>query len=125
MDTGSFSLHHYKVQNYSLYNFQLVLFMLDDAHMFCLEDQIKDEIRGVLDITEQILGQFGFQNYEINQSTRPEKSVGNDNIWEKATIALRKHWTIRVGIWEYKVDEGGGAFYGPKSENSYRLQFCA
>ncbi|GJN22049.1 hypothetical protein PR202_gb09579 [Eleusine coracana subsp. coracana] len=84
----------------------------DDAHIFCLEDQIRDEIRGVLDLTEQILGQFGFRGYEINLSTRPEKSVGNDDIWEKATIALKE--ALDDKGWEYKVDEGGGAFYGPK-----------
>nr|CAB3458463.1 unnamed protein product [Digitaria exilis] len=84
----------------------------DDAHIFCLEDQIQDEIRGVLDLTEQILGQFGFRYYEINLSTRPEKSVGNDDIWDKATIALKN--ALNDKGWEYKVDEGGGAFYGPK-----------
>ncbi|KAF8668590.1 hypothetical protein HU200_051764 [Digitaria exilis] len=87
-------------------------FTQDDAHIFCLEDQIQDEIRGVLDLTEQILGQFGFRYYEINLSTRPEKSVGNDDIWEKATIALKN--ALNDKGWEYKVDEGGGAFYGPK-----------
>jgi threonyl-tRNA synthetase len=114
MATADSSLRHYMVQQYSLcyFIFQLVLFMQDDAHIFCLEDQIKDEIRGVLDLTEQILGQFGFQNYEINLSTRPEKSVGNDDIWEKAMIALKE--ALEDKGWEYKVDEGGGAFYGPK-----------
>ena len=86
--------------------------MQDDAHIFCLEDQIQDEIRGVLDLTEQILGQFGFRYYEINLSTRPEKSVGSDDIWEKATVALKN--ALNDKGWEYKVDEGGGAFYGPK-----------
>ncbi|XP_066391084.1 threonine--tRNA ligase, chloroplastic/mitochondrial 2-like isoform X1 [Miscanthus floridulus] len=87
-------------------------FTQDDAHIFCLEDRIKDEIRGVLDLTEKILGQFGFRYYEINLSTRPEKSVGTDDIWEKATIALKN--ALDDKGWEYKVDEGGGAFYGPK-----------
>ncbi|CAL5083772.1 unnamed protein product [Urochloa decumbens] len=87
-------------------------FTQDDAHIFCLENQIQDEIRGVLDLTEQILGQFGFRYYEINLSTRPEKSVGSDDIWEKATIALKN--ALDDKGWEYKVDEGGGAFYGPK-----------
>ncbi|GJM86654.1 hypothetical protein PR202_ga02533 [Eleusine coracana subsp. coracana] len=84
-----------------------------DLDLFSIqEDQIRDEIRGVLDLTEQILGQFGFRGYEINLSTRPEKSVGNDDIWEKATIALKE--ALDDKGWEYKVDEGGGAFYGPK-----------
>lgn len=84
----------------------------DDAHIFCLEDQIKDEIRGVLDLTEEILSRFGFDKYEVNLSTRPEKSVGDDDIWEKATSALKD--ALDDKGWSYEVDEGGGAFYGPK-----------
>ncbi|CAN1156129.1 Threonine--tRNA ligase, chloroplastic/mitochondrial 2 [Linum perenne] len=87
-------------------------FTQDDAHIFCLEDQIKDEIRGVLDLTEEILLQFGFNRYEVNLSTRPEKAVGDDHIWEKATSALRD--ALDDKGWIYEVDEGGGAFYGPK-----------
>ncbi|KAI4308472.1 hypothetical protein L6164_031548 [Bauhinia variegata] len=87
-------------------------FTQDDAHIFCLEDQIRDEIRGVLDLTEQILLQFGFDKYEVNLSTRPEKSVGDDNIWERATTALRD--ALDDKGWTYQIDEGGGAFYGPK-----------
>ncbi|KAL5729762.1 threonine--tRNA ligase [Ranunculus cassubicifolius] len=87
-------------------------FTQDDAHIFCLEDQIKDEIRGVLDLTEEILLRFGFDKYEVNLSTRPEKSVGADDIWEKATVALRD--ALDDKGWDYQVDEGGGAFYGPK-----------
>ncbi|ONK68508.1 uncharacterized protein A4U43_C05F12570 [Asparagus officinalis] len=87
-------------------------FTQDDAHIFCLDDQIKDEIRGVLDLTEEILLQFGFRKYEVNLSTRPEKSVGTDDIWEKATIALRQ--ALEDKGWDYQIDEGGGAFYGPK-----------
>ncbi|KAK4386352.1 Threonine--tRNA ligase, chloroplastic/mitochondrial 2 [Sesamum angolense] len=84
----------------------------DDAHIFCLDDQIKDEIRGVLDLTEEILLQFGFDKYEVNLSTRPEKSVGGDDIWEKATVALKD--ALDDKGWSYQIDNGGGAFYGPK-----------
>lgn len=87
-------------------------FTQDDAHIFCLEDQIRDEIKGVLDLTEQILLQFGFDQYEVNLSTRPEKAVGGDDIWEKATSALKD--ALNDKGWSYEVDEGGGAFYGPK-----------
>nr|XP_010913171.1 threonine--tRNA ligase, chloroplastic/mitochondrial 2 isoform X1 [Elaeis guineensis] len=87
-------------------------FTQDDAHIFCLDDQIKGEIRGVLDLTEEILLQFGFRKYEVNLSTRPEKAVGNDDIWEKATAALRD--ALDDKGWDYQIDEGGGAFYGPK-----------
>ncbi|XP_050205671.1 threonine--tRNA ligase, chloroplastic/mitochondrial 2 [Mercurialis annua] len=87
-------------------------FTQDDAHIFCLEDQIKDEIRGVLDLTEKILLQFGFSKYEVNLSTRPDKSVGDDDIWEKATAALKD--ALDDKGWSYQIDDGGGAFYGPK-----------
>lgn len=87
-------------------------FTQDDAHIFCLDDQIKDEIRGVLDLTEEILLQFGFDKYEVNLSTRPEKYVGDDIIWEKATSALKD--ALYDKGWSYQIDEGGGAFYGPK-----------
>ncbi|GAQ89131.1 threonyl-tRNA synthetase [Klebsormidium nitens] len=87
-------------------------FTQDDAHIFCLPSQIADEILGVLDLTEAILRQFDFTKFEVNLSTRPEKAVGSDGIWERATTALREALD-RKG-WEYGIDEGGGAFYGPK-----------
>ena len=87
-------------------------FTQDDAHIFCLPSQLEDEIVGVLDLTEKILNKFGFLKFDVMLSTRPEESVGTDDIWNKATTALigalvRKNWG-------YSVDEGGGAFYGPK-----------
>ena len=87
-------------------------FTQDDAHIFCLPNQIADEILGVLNLTEQILSDFGFNNYEINLSTRPSKSVGTDEVWELATVALKE--ALDSKGWNYIVDEGGGAFYGPK-----------
>ena len=87
-------------------------FTQDDAHIFCLPEQIGDEILGVLNLTEEILSAFDFKNYEINLSTRPEKSIGEDGVWELATKGLIEALD-RKG-WAYKVDEGGGAFYGPK-----------
>ena len=87
-------------------------FTQDDAHVFCTEAQIEAEILEILDLTLDILGSFGFENYEIVLSTRPEKSVGSDEIWDKATSALRAALENR-GL-SYGVDEGGGAFYGPK-----------
>ena len=87
-------------------------FTQDDAHIFCLPEQIGDEILGVLNLTEEILSAFDFINYEINLSTRPEKSIGEDGVWELATKGLIEALD-RKG-WAYKVDEGGGAFYGPK-----------
>lgn len=87
-------------------------FTQDDAHIFCTEAQIEQEILGVLNLAELILSTFGFENYEINLSTRPEKYVGSDEIWEKSTNALKQ--ALDQKGWNYVVDEGGGAFYGPK-----------
>jgi threonyl-tRNA synthetase len=87
-------------------------FTQDDAHVFCLPEQIGDEILRVLNLTEKILSTFDFRSYEINLSTRPEKSIGDDAVWDLATRGLIEALD-RKG-WAYKVDEGGGAFYGPK-----------
>ena len=87
-------------------------FTQDDAHVFCLPEQIGDEILRVLNLTETILSTFDFKTYEINLSTRPEKSIGDDAVWDLATKGLIDALD-RKG-WSYKIDEGGGAFYGPK-----------
>ncbi|MFB2834451.1 threonine--tRNA ligase [Floridanema evergladense] len=87
-------------------------FTQDDAHIFCLPEQVSEEILGVLNLTEKILSDFGFTEYEINLSTRPSKSVGDDAVWELATEALIK--ALNTKGWNYVTDEGGGAFYGPK-----------
>jgi len=93
-------------------------FTQDDAHIFCLPEQLEDEIVGVLDLIETILTRFGFSKYDIMLSTRPEKSVGGSDIWEAATVALRG--ALEKKGWEYGVDEGGGAFYGPKIDVKIR-----
>ena len=87
-------------------------FTQDDAHVFCLPEQISDEILKILDLTERILSAFDFSNYEINLSTRPEKSIGEDAVWNLATKGLIE--ALERKGWAYKIDEGGGAFYGPK-----------
>ena len=87
-------------------------FTQDDAHVFCLPEQISDEILKILDLTERILSTFDFSNYEINLSTRPEKSIGDDAVWDLATKGLIE--ALERKGWAYKIDEGGGAFYGPK-----------
>lgn len=87
-------------------------FTQDDAHIFCREDQLKDEIQKVLDLTLYILKTFGFSEYDIYLSTRPEKFVGSLEIWDKSTEAL-KEALIDKGL-EYKIDYGEGVFYGPK-----------
>ena len=87
-------------------------FTQDDAHVFCLPEQISDEILKILDLTERILSTFDFNTYEINLSTRPEKSIGDDAVWDLATKGLIE--ALERKGWAYKIDEGGGAFYGPK-----------
>ena len=84
----------------------------DDAHIFCRPDQVSDEVNGVLDLTFFLMRSFGFSDYDIMLSTRPEKAVGEDDQWELATESLRATLVER-GI-DYQMDEGGGAFYGPK-----------
>jgi len=88
-------------------------FTQDDAHIFCRPDQVEDEVLAALDLTLFIFRTFGFNEYEVYLSTRPEdKFVGDPDAWDKATESLRQA-IQRRGL-EYHVDEGGGAFYGPK-----------
>ncbi|MDA8168762.1 MAG: threonine--tRNA ligase [Nitrospiraceae bacterium] len=87
-------------------------FTQDDAHIFAREDQIEDEVQRILDFTLFVLNTFGFYNYDIYLSTRPEKYVGSDENWERATNALRLALE-KKGL-KYAVDPGEGVFYGPK-----------
>ena len=84
----------------------------DDAHIFCRQDQVKDEINKVLDLTIEMLSYFGLTEYQLNLSTRPDKAVGDDTQWNIAISALRE--TLEERKIKYGIDEGGGAFYGPK-----------
>jgi len=87
-------------------------FTQDDAHIFCREDQLEEEIFNILDLNLLILKRFGFSEYDIYLSTRPEKSVGTDSHWEESTSAL-KQALEKKGL-EYEIDPGEGVFYGPK-----------
>ena len=87
-------------------------FTQDDAHIFCTPDQVEDEIGGVLELTFELLDAFGFADYSIALSTRPEKYVGDPEMWDHATQSLQGALEKR-GL-PFTVDEGGGAFYGPK-----------
>ncbi|MFL2751159.1 MAG: threonine--tRNA ligase [Dehalococcoidia bacterium] len=84
----------------------------DDAHIFCREDQVQEEVNQVLDLTFHLLKTFGFNDYRIMLATKPEKAVGEDAKWDIATQALKD--TLNSRQIDYEVDEGGGAFYGPK-----------
>ena len=86
-------------------------FTQDDAHIFCTPDQLNVEIKKVLDFVDDVMGIFGF-SYEVELSTRPQKSIGSDEIWEHATQALIQALEDK-GL-EYHICKGEGAFYGPK-----------
>jgi len=87
-------------------------FTQDDAHIFCTPDQIEEEILRVLRFSLKMWRDFGFEDIGVYLSTRPEKAVGEPERWEQATEALRR--AIEADGLPYEVDEGGGAFYGPK-----------
>jgi len=86
-------------------------FTQDDAHIICMPEQLNDEIKGVIDFVTYVMGIFGF-DYEVEISTRPEKSIGSDEDWERATAALTG--ALRDKDIPFAVHEGEGAFYGPK-----------
>ena len=87
-------------------------FTQDDAHIFCRFDQLEDEVVGVLDLARFMMETFGFINYQVFLSTRPEKYAGSLEFWEKATETLRQA-LARLKI-DYSIDPGEGVFYGPK-----------
>ncbi|MEJ2313598.1 MAG: threonine--tRNA ligase [Nitrospirota bacterium] len=87
-------------------------FTQDDAHIFVREDQIEEEILKVLDLTLFVLRTFGFEDYDVYLSTRPEKFVGTEEHWEKATRALEE--ALKAKGLKYEEDPGEGVFYGPK-----------
>ncbi len=87
-------------------------FSQDDAHVFCRPDQIGDEVGGVIDLTLLFLKKFGFEDFEVFLSTRPDKFVGEEEDWENATEAIKS--VLAAKNLNYSIDEKGGAFYGPK-----------
>ena len=94
-------------------------FTQDDSHIYCTEDQLQDEIASLLDFVMSVLRTFGFDEFTANLSTKdPNKYVGDDAIWDRATTALRNALE-RYGL-SYKVKEGDAAFYGPKIDIDVR-----
>ena len=87
-------------------------FTQDDAHIFCRPDQVEDELSGVLDLMQFMMTSFGFDEYQLFLSTRPDKYAGTVSMWEEATEAL-KHVLDKLHLY-YEVDPGEGVFYGPK-----------
>jgi len=93
-------------------------FTQDDAHIFCTEDQIQDEVSSFIDFLYSVYADFGFNDVIIKLSTRPEKRVGSDEVWDKAEAALEQALNAKNLDWE--LQPGEGAFYGPKIEFSLR-----
>ena len=91
--------------------FRVREFTQDDAHIFCTADQIEEQIIEVVDFVDKIMSTFEF-NYKMMISTKPEKAVGSDDVWEISTNALKN--AMDKNKLAYEIDEGGGAFYGPK-----------
>lgn len=87
-------------------------FTQDDAHIYCTKEQVKDEVKNVIKLVQKVYAKFGFQNVHLELSTRPEKSIGTDDIWEIAERSLKE--TLEELELEYKLNPGDGAFYGPK-----------
>ncbi|HTI32860.1 MAG TPA: threonine--tRNA ligase [Miltoncostaea sp.] len=90
--------------------FRVRAFTQDDAHIFCRLDQVQEEVRAVLELTDRFYARFGFPHVELKLSTRPEKAIGEQSMWDRAEEALRQ----ALGDREYGLKEGDGAFYGPK-----------
>ena len=93
--------------------FRVQMFRQDDDHTLLMEDQIEDEIADILEIAGQIYGTFGL-TYEAELSTRPEDFMGDIALWDQAEAALKKILDKRYGEGKYEINEGDGAFYGPK-----------
>ncbi len=91
-------------------------FVQDDAHIFCTEDQIRDEVLAFNELVFDVYNDFGFTDILVKLSTRPEKRVGSDEVWDKAEAALAE--ALEAAGIEYELQPGEGAFYGPKIEFS-------
>ena len=105
-------LHRYEKSGVTSGLTRVRSFCQDDAHIFCSDDQIEDEVLASIDMLNEIYGTIGFGDVDIELSTRPEKSIGTAELWERAESALRAALDSRDI--SYRVNEGDGAFYGPK-----------
>jgi len=99
--------------------FRVRCFTQDDAHIFCLPEQIKDEIKGVMSLVDEVYSKFGFE-YTIELSTKPEDSMGSAEMWEMAENALKE--VLEETNKAYVINEGDGAFYGPKID--FHIKDC-
>ncbi|MFH0831420.1 MAG: threonine--tRNA ligase [archaeon] len=91
--------------------FRVIKFTQDDAHIYCTEEQLEDEVSNVMQLVDKFYKKFGFE-YHVEFSTKPEKRIGSDEIWDKAEKALSN--VLKKKKVEFKINKGDGAFYGPK-----------
>jgi len=109
---GEFGLvHRHEMSGVLNGLFRVRVFTQDDAHIFCTEEQLEDEIIGVIDFIDFIYKTFGY-TYNVELSTKPSKAIGSQEIWDKAEQALKN--ALEKKKMDYKLNEGDGAFYGPK-----------
>lgn len=114
------TLHRHELSGVMHGLFRVRSFQQDDAHIFCTVDQIQDEVAGTIDMITSMYHELGFTDYRIELSTRPEKSSGTDEMWEKATSGLEN--ALKSKGMAYKVNPGDGAFYGPKID--FHIKDC-
>jgi threonyl-tRNA synthetase len=100
--------------------FRVRQFTQDDAHIFCTPPQIESEVIGVIELTFEIYRTFGFRDFHVELSTKPEKHIGSDEVWDIATRALKS--ALEHKAIAYKINEGEGAFYGPKID--FHIKDC-
>jgi len=100
--------------------FRVRQFTQDDAHIYCTPAQIESEVIGVIDLTFEIYRTFGFEDFHIELSTKPEKHIGSDEAWDVSTNALKR--ALEYKEISYKINEGDGAFYGPKID--FHIRDC-
>ncbi|MCK8825762.1 threonine--tRNA ligase [Fuchsiella alkaliacetigena] len=117
---GEFGLVHRHERSGTLHGLMRVRnFTQDDAHIYCLPSQIEEELSEVIDLVDTIYSAFDF-DYNVELSTKPEKAMGSDELWEQATSALKE--VIIANDLDYEINEGDGAFYGPKID--FNLEDC-
>lgn len=98
--------------------FRVRAFTQDDAHVYCTPEQIESEVIKFLDVAKKVYAKFGFDDVKIAVSTRPGKNIGSEDVWDVATDSLKK--ALDKGGYNYVIQEGDGAFYGPKIEMKIR-----
>ncbi|NQV08670.1 threonine--tRNA ligase [Candidatus Woesearchaeota archaeon] len=118
---GEFGLvHRHEMSGVLAGLFRVRSFTQDDAHVFCTEDQLKDEIKKLIDFVTEVYSTFGFKDYQIELSTKPQDSMGSDDMWKNAENALSA--ALKEKKIDYKINPGDGAFYGPKID--FHIKDC-